>query len=70
MDSTTDPACQTCGEASPARTRRNIWLLDCAALSQSRLGIFGRNDLDIDVLIYYVSSQKVTALAWRVILFL
>ena len=57
MDSTTDPACQQCSETP--------YMLDCSVLSQTRLEIFGRHDLNIDVLT--TAPQRVIALAGRTV---
>ena len=48
IDSTTDPTCQVCGEAGPHTMEH--WLLDSPALSLTRMEIFGRHDLNLDVL--------------------
>ena len=47
IDSTTDPTCQVCGEA---RHTMEDWLWDCPASSPARMEIFGRHDLNLDVL--------------------
>jgi len=57
IDSTTDPTCQVCGEAP--HTMEN-WLLDCPALSLTRMEIFGRDDLNLDV--FATSPKQVIAL--------
>ena len=64
IDSTTDPTCRVCGEASDTMEH---WLLGCPALSRTRTEIFGCHVLNLDVLA--TSLKQVIALAGRTLVY-
>jgi len=47
MDSSIDPTCPDCGQATHTMEH---WLLECSAITYTRVDIFGRPDLTLDVL--------------------
>ena len=60
MDSSIDPTCPDSGQATCTMEH---WLVECSAITQARIDIFGCLDLTLDVLC--TSPQEVITLAGR-----